>query len=113
MCVESELHSILSLTYRQLYDMFGKSLRNVLLYGSYARGDQTPDSDIDVMALVDVPKEELSAYRRIVSDFSSEIDLQYDVLLSVKLQDTETFERYRNVLPFYKNVLREGVNVVR
>lgn len=113
MCVESELHSILSLTYRQLYDMFGKSLRDVLLYGSYARGDQTLDSDIDVMALVDVPKEELSAYRRIVSDFSSEIDLQYDVLLSVKLQDTETFERYRNVLPFYKNVLREGVNVVR
>lgn len=93
--------------------MFGEKLENVFLYGSYARGEQTPESDIDVMALVDLPKDVLSRYRRDVSDFSSDIDLEYDVLLSVKLQDTETFNRYRDVLPFYKNVLREGVSVVQ
>lgn len=113
MCAESELYKILSVTYKELSAMFGEKLENVFLYGSYARGEQTPESDIDVMALVDLPKDVLSRYRRDVSDFSSDIDLEYDVLLSVKLQDTETFNRYRDVLPFYKNVLREGVSVVQ
>lgn len=35
----------------------------IVLYGSYARGDQRPDSDIDVIVLVDdsVPREDLRA----------------------------------------------------
>lgn len=45
------------------------------------------------MVLVDLPKDKLSSYRRKVSDLSSELDLKYDVLLSIKLQDKETFQR--------------------
>lgn len=113
MCTESKLSEILTTTYGKLSSIFGSNLENVLLYGSYARGEQTPESDIDVIALVDMPKDKLCAYKRRVSDFSSEIDLQYDVLLSIKLQDIETFNRYRDVLPFYKNVLKEGIRVVQ
>lgn len=113
MCAKSELSEILTTTYGRLSSIFGSSLENVLLYGSYARGEQTPESDIDVIALVDMPKEELCAYKRRISDFSSELDLQYDVLLSIKLQDTETFNRYKDILPFYKNVLKEGISVVQ
>ena len=47
-------------------------------------------------------REALSAYRRRVSAFSNQLDLQYDVLLSVKLQDKETFDRYLSVLPFFQ-----------
>ena len=33
--------------------MYGEHLRSVVLYGTYARGDDTADSDVDIMLLVD------------------------------------------------------------
>lgn len=113
MCTKSELQTILSITHKYLEGIFGDQLENVLLYGSYARGDNTSESDIDVMALVNMPKEMMYTYRREISDFSSDIDLKYGVLLSIKLQDTETFNRYSSVLPFYKNVIKEGISIVQ
>lgn len=111
MCSRNTLDVLLKETHTGLRKIFGEKLDRVILYGSYARGDYDSESDIDVMALVDLEKSELAKYRRIVSDFSNDIDLKYDVLLSVKLQDKFTFEKYGNALPYYMNIAREGVNV--
>ena len=111
MCNRSTLDVLLKETSIELRKIFGEKLDNVILYGSYARGDYDSESDIDVMALIDIEKSELAKYRRKVSEIANNIDLKYDVLLSVKLQDKFTFEKYRNDLPYYKNVLREGVSV--
>ena len=110
MCTRNELNTIIYETQIGLKSIFGNNLERVMLYGSYARGDENEESDIDVMALVNLPKEQLAKYRRNVSDFSGTIDLEYGVLLSIKLQDKESFERYANVLPFFQNVAREGIN---
>ena len=111
MCNKSTLDVLLKEASIELKNIFGEKLNSVILYGSYARGDYDSESDIDVMALVDLEKGALSKYRRTVSDFANDIDLKYDVLLSVKLQDKFTFEKYGNDLPYYMNVLREGVSV--
>lgn len=92
--------------------LFGDRLEDVLLYGSFARGTQDEESDVDVMALVWLPQEELSHYRRQVSDFSSALDLKYDVLMSIVLQDADEFTRHCDTLPFYRNVMREGISYV-
>ena len=34
--------------------IYGERLKSVILYGSYARGDFRPDSDIDIMIMVDL-----------------------------------------------------------
>lgn len=96
----------------ELKKIFGGKLEYLILYGSYARREQTDGSDIDVFALVDLDREQLQKYRRTVSEISGEIDLKYDCLLSVKLQDSETFRRYRTALPYFINVLEEGVRIV-
>ena len=111
MCNENILDVLLKETHAELRKIFGEKLCSVILYGSYARGDYDSDSDIDVMALVDLEKSELAKYRRKVSDFANDIDLKYDVILSVKLQDKLTFEKYEKVLPYYMNVAREGVGI--
>ena len=77
-----------------------------------AGGDQTDESDIDVMALVDLSAGELARYRRQISDFSSNLDLKYGVLLAIKLQDRATFDFYGAASPFFQNVMREGVSLV-
>ena len=89
-----------------------RSAEKIWLYGSYARGDQTDESDIDVMALVDLSAGELARYRRQISDFSSNLDLKYGVLLAIKLQDRATFDFYGAASPFFQNVMREGVSLV-
>ena len=106
-------NTLMKETCEALSGVFGEKLDQVWLYGSYARGDFDAESDIDIMALVDLPKDELSQYRRRVSDLSSDIDLKYDVLLSIKLQDKETFSQYCNTLPFFRNILKEGTCVVQ
>lgn len=113
MCSTGNLKQVLRKTKEELAAVFGDGLLDVLLYGSYARGDQDAESDIDVLALVNLSREELTAYRRRISDFSSRMDLEYDVLLSIKLQDAETFYRYGQTLPFFQNVQKEGIRVVQ
>ena len=112
MCSRSTLDMLLKEAYAGLQKIFGDKLNSVILYGSYARGDFDSESDIDVMALVNLEKDELAKYKRTVSDFTNDIDLKYDVFLSVKLQDKFTFDKYINTLPYYMNVTREGVNII-
>ena len=100
---------LLNETVSGLREIFGERLDRVILYGSYARGDYDEESDIDVMALVDMDKETLADYRRRVNAFSNRLDLKHDVLLSIRLQDKATFTQWAGALPFFKNVLRDGV----
>ncbi len=109
---ELVLSNVMNDTYIALDEVFGEKLNQVWIYGSYARGDFDEESDIDVMALVDLPKNQLASYRRKVSDISSNLDLKYEVLLSIKLQDKETFDRFADTLPFFKNVIKEGKRIV-
>ena len=39
--------------------IYGSHVRQIILYGSYARGDFRPDSDVDIMILVDISDLEL------------------------------------------------------
>lgn len=105
----AELQTVLTETHQGLVELFGDKLEQLWLYGSYARGEALPESDVDIFALVNMDREELRSYRRLVSHLSSDMDLKYNTLISIKLQDTETFWKYAEALPFYANVLKEGL----
>ncbi len=91
--------------------IFADKMDRVLLYGSYARGDYTDDSDIDIMIILNCPKEEVSSYRRKTSQMASRIGLEYDVLVSIILRDKETFDLRKEELPFYQNVVKDGIKL--
>lgn len=111
MCTENQLTKITDSVAQEAKRVFGEKLAAVVLYGSYARGDNDDESDIDIMVRIHCPQSELGKYRFMLSDFSSSLSLEYDVTVSIVIVDEPTFERYKKHLPFYENVEREGLKI--
>ena len=109
MCNRNELNIILSKVAVKSKEVFGEKLDSVILYGSYARGDYDSESDIDVMIIADINADEIRNYEKLLFDYSFEMDLKYEIVLSILIKDKKTFEQWKE-LPFYKNVIREGIN---
>lgn len=63
------------------------------------------------MVLANVPKEDLSKYKKSFISLTSELSLMHDIVITVTLKDTETFNRYIDAVPFYGNVKKEGIKI--
>ena len=109
MCDNLILNKITDSVVQAAKDSLGDKLDRVILYGSYARGDYNRESDIDVMILADIQAEDRASERRKIRRLLNRIDLEHDVLLSLSVNDSATFNNYANDLPFYMNVLKDGV----
>ena len=92
-------------------DVYGDSLDRVLVYGSYARGDQNEYSDIDIVAIVRGDRQELQEQLKDVWDISSDLELEYETIVSPTVIPFDEFELYRDDVPYYRNIANEGVAV--
>ena len=95
-----------------LISVIGKNLKKVILYGSYARDDyknNKEQSDIDIMILVDASEEEIKSIQKKVLDYSYDIDLKYNVLLSPIVESVKNYNDRVRYMQFYKNIEKEGV----
>ncbi len=93
----------------KLSDVYGSNLERIVLYGSYARGEQTEESDVDV-ALVLRKKETKKQYDAMV-DLVVDYELEHDVVLSTITIEASHYEEWRRVLPYYKNIEKEGITL--
>jgi len=78
----------------------------VYLYGSRARGDAAPDSDYDVLAVVDDAVVD-SALRRKVQDAVYPLCLANDTVITTHIMEAARYRSERT--PFLMNVRREAV----
>lgn len=104
--VESAIDNLFYDVKRELKALFDKKLLEIILYGSYARGDYDDKSDIDIIALVD--EENLKKYDKEVLRINVDLSLRYDVDLSVVVENKSEFDLNREVIPLYKIIVREG-----
>ena len=63
----------------EVQKIYGAHLKSAILYGSYARGDYTSDSDVDIMLLVDLSPEEMDAYSDALSELGYEFNVNNDI----------------------------------
>ncbi|MFR2713948.1 MAG: nucleotidyltransferase domain-containing protein [Pilosibacter sp.] len=89
--------------------ILGKSLRKIILYGSYARGDYTENSDIDLMILTTLTDKEIEKIESNIYNLAFDFLMDYGVDISVVIKNEEQFNYWLGALPFYNNVQREGV----
>ena len=82
MCSASELQTILYHVAQAYHMGFGNHIEQILLYGSYARGTNDEESDIDLVAIVHGDRRELQDKLKKVWDISSELELEYGIIIS-------------------------------
>jgi predicted nucleotidyltransferase len=80
----------------------------VILYGSYARGQNNKHSDIDVLILVDKEKITFSDEQRIKYPLY-DLEFETGTIISPLILSRTDWETRHLVTPFYKNVKEEGV----
>lgn len=88
-----------------------KRIREIYLYGSYARGDYRPDSDIDLFVVIDSPDLQV---RKTISSLSEKAMAasDYQEILSIKEESSESWEKMRRErYPLAQAILREGISL--
>ena len=100
------IESVLASFTQKVKQVYGTRLEKIILYGSYARGTQNADSDIDVMIIlknIEINHEKVG----VIGILLTEMKEQFNVLISMI---PVTFQRYsESQRLFYKNVRKEGI----
>ena len=92
----------------ELARLLGERFEAAYLFGSRARGDHRPDSDLDVLVVVRGVVDYGDLIRR-TSMLVSMLSLKYDAVISRVFVSKERFERENS--PFLMNIRREAVAV--
>lgn len=94
---------------REISTSLGNELKQIVLYGSYARNEQSEESDIDIVVFWDGPRDRMLEIREKLSNIKVDLSLEYDVVISILLKEYRQYLTYKNVIPFYSNIDREGI----
>ena len=106
--MSQKIHDILAELRRRLGALYGNRLVSVILFGSQARDDAEPDSDIDVMLVLKDPVHREEEIDRVIP-ITAELSLENDVVISTTYMSAERYAHEQSSLLL--NVRKEGVPV--
>ena len=91
-----------------LKKLYGSNSPLLLVYGSYARGEAHPHSDIDVLLIYSsdiLPGEEIHRVSALLAD----LNLRYQVLVSVLPTSEKQYKDEKS--GFWENIRQEGISI--
>ena len=98
---------ILTLFLQEMRNKLGGDLKQFILFGSRARGDNTSYSDYDCLAILDQMSPEIGDT---IDEIAGEFLYQYNAVFSVFLI-SEKQHRQQSYSPLLMNIRREGISL--
>lgn len=90
-----------------LRERFGFLIKELILFGSKARGESDQESDIDILVVLTNLSWEI---KKSISELAAEENLKHNVLISTIRYDTATWESpVIRASPFGKSIREEGI----
>ena len=90
-------------------EILKSNLSKLIVYGSYARGDYKENSDIDVMILTPLSKEEIEKIENDIFNLAFDLELESGIVINPVLENETHYKYWLGAVPFYDNVEREGI----
>ena len=103
-----EITGLLQLLRAELFRVLGEQIEVIYLYGSQARGDARPDSDVDVLVVLRDDFRYFDMVER-TGEIAARLSLQYDTVISLTFSSLKKFNQQK--IPFLLNVRQEGIAV--
>ena len=102
-----DIDTILKRLKKDLKAALGEKIGDLILFGSYSRGDNTEFSDVDLLILVNsrLTRDETRKVDDLIADYS----LEHDVVISGLVYPIDTYKRFNT--PFLLNIKEEGIVV--
>lgn len=105
--MNSNKNLILSELKNHLKNNYGNAVKDVVLFGSQARGDSKENSDYDVLVIL---KDSYSGKdENKILDLCYDIDLKYDIILDVHIISQNELKSIRGKQPIFINALKSGI----
>lgn len=103
-----KIEKILKEFKKQIQHLYGDKLKEVILYGSYARNEETVESDVDLAIIIEG---EISPFKEIdnMSEIAYEFVLNHNILISIHPISEERYFLTRT--PFLMNIREEGISI--
>lgn len=89
--------------------VYGDVIEEIILYGSYVKGQEMPESDIDIAVILRLPDTD-ELHRKMI-DIVVDNELDLEITLSVITIEEDNLNEWKSTLPFYKNLLKEGISL--
>ncbi len=92
---------------KALKSKFGYRIKDVILFGSQASGNNSEDSDYDILIIL---KEKPDwRFERAISDICYGIELEHDIFIDTLIISESELETIRGKQPIYQTALKMGI----
>lgn len=106
--MSAKVRKVLNLLKREFQRLYGDSLAAMILYGSHARGDARPDSDVDVLLVIRGDFDYIKLLKQ-SDNLAASLSLDNDIVISRAFVSEKDYAERQS--PFMLNVHREGIAV--
>lgn len=109
--IPSKLENIIHSYTLGLRNIYGDKLVSVTLFGSYARGDFTTASDIDLLVVTRASEAEFEKLRKQVVELTFETNMEHDIEIEPVIMPYSEYHYWEAVHPLLREVRKDGVNL--